>query len=118
MNQQFFFTGWDKLSPLQKKLVEEWVRAALRAKAAREALIKSYCDLNFSESDSYIENLSSEKFEIFGSQSTLEERIELKRMIIEAPPDPACASDCRSKHIDDPQGLEECIDGCNKRGLN
>jgi hypothetical protein len=118
MSQKFFFAGWNELSPVQKTLVEEWVRAALRAQAAREALIKSYCDLNFSESDSYIENLSSEPFEIFGSQSTLEERKELKRLIIESPPDGACTSDCLSNHRNNPQELEKCIKECENHGSN
>lgn len=60
MVQKFFVPGWDELSPEQKTLVEKWIRGALRAKAAREALIKSYCDLKFNESASYIENFSSQ----------------------------------------------------------
>ena len=112
MSQKFFFPGWDELSPVQKTLVEEWLRGVLRAQAAREALIKSYCDPDCSESDLYIENFSSEPFEIFGSQSTLEERKELKRMSVESPGTPACVSDCRSKHKDNNQELQTCINNC------
>jgi hypothetical protein len=112
MSQKFFFPGWDELSPVQKTLVEEWLRGVLRAQAAREALIKSYCDPDCSESDLYIENLRSDSFEIFGSQNTLEERKKLSSMSVESPPDTVCASDCLNKYRDDPVKLEQCIDGC------
>ncbi|HEY9821521.1 MAG TPA: hypothetical protein V6D35_12205 [Candidatus Sericytochromatia bacterium] len=115
MSQKFFVSGWDELSPVQKTLVEEWIRGALRAKAAREALIKSYCDLNFSESGSYIENFSSEpSFEVFGSQSTLEERIELSSMSVESPPDLPNLSDCRAKCRNE-SNEQQCLDKCREK---
>lgn len=118
MNQKFFFPGWDELSSVQKTLVEEWIKGVLQAQAAREAMIKLYCDPDGSESNSYIENLSSESFEIFGSQSNLEERIELSSMSVASPPDPICASDCLSKHRDNPQELDKCLKNCDSSGLN
>jgi hypothetical protein len=118
MSQKFFVPGWDELSPVQKTLVEEWIRGALRAKAAREALIKSYCDLNFNESASYIENLSSEpSFEVFGSQSSLEERIELKSIASNSILDLACIQErrryCQEHFPNDNEGYRDCVNNNN-----